>query len=49
MAGKADIVNGIVDLAAVFQPVEDEEDGGATVEMDTPTDENAKYTSKPGG
>jgi hypothetical protein len=48
MAGKADIVNGIVDLTAVFQPVEDEEEAGSTLQS-TPTVTDDKYSSKPGG
>jgi hypothetical protein len=48
MAGKADIVNGIVDLTAVFQPVEDEDDGSSTVEVSISTTDD-KYSSKPGG
>ena len=48
MAGKADIVNGIVDVTAVFQPVEDEDDGSSIVEVGISTIDD-KYSSKPGG
>jgi hypothetical protein len=41
-------VNGIVDVTAVFEPVQDEEDSGATVQS-TPTTTDDKYSSKPGG
>jgi hypothetical protein len=48
MAGKADLVNGIVDLAAVFEPAEDEDDGSSTVEVSISTTDD-KYSYKPGG
>lgn len=48
MAGKADIVNGIVDVTSVFEPVQDEDDGSSSVEVSVSTTDD-KYSSKPGG